>query len=299
VSRAGAALVLGVVLGASAAHASDVAAAEALFRRGLELMEAWRLAEACPLIEESVRLDYGAAAEFRLAECLEKSGRVASAWARYTNVTHISRQQAQHERAVLAARKASELLPKLPYLMVAVSATVAAVPGLVVMRGEAAVGPPQWGVPVPVDPGAHTVEARAPGYRAWATTTSLVIGERRRVYVEVLEPAAPPAPVVTTVQVAPEPRAGPGWPRTAGLVSGGLGALGLAAGVVVGVLAKGQYDEAVAAECDALGCSSRGLADVEAARGLGDGGTVLSVAGAVALTAGLSLVLWSVLDGPP
>ena len=62
----------------AAAQSSDSAAARALFTEGRTLMEAERFDEACPKLEESLRLDQGIGTQFNLAHCWEKQGRTAS-----------------------------------------------------------------------------------------------------------------------------------------------------------------------------------------------------------------------------
>src|SRR5689334_22228130 len=57
------------------------AAAQVLFDEGMRLMSRGDAREACPKLAEAQRLDPGMATQFRLAECYEKTGRRASAWA--------------------------------------------------------------------------------------------------------------------------------------------------------------------------------------------------------------------------
>src|ERR1700678_3583891 len=63
--------------------ASGAAAAEALFDEGKALMAAGNYASACPKFAESNRLDEGIGTSLWLADCFEKNGQTASAWAEF------------------------------------------------------------------------------------------------------------------------------------------------------------------------------------------------------------------------
>src|SRR4051812_33487281 len=79
----GAAVLLGLVPGVAAAQ--DVAAADALFKRGVTAMKAGDLETACPAIAESQRLDPHAGTLFTLAECENRRGHVATAVVHYAS----------------------------------------------------------------------------------------------------------------------------------------------------------------------------------------------------------------------
>src|ERR1700733_12258593 len=86
-----AALALTVALAASRpalaqTSGEKAAAAQALFDEAMRLMKAGQAAEACPKLEESQRLDAGMGTQFRLGECYEKAGKLASAWASFIAV---------------------------------------------------------------------------------------------------------------------------------------------------------------------------------------------------------------------
>src|ERR1043165_7438851 len=74
--------VLGCVLLAVAApaHAQSKAQAEVLFRRGVELMDAGKVDEACDAFEDSQKLDPVTSTLLNLAACREKRGQLATAW---------------------------------------------------------------------------------------------------------------------------------------------------------------------------------------------------------------------------
>src|SRR5262245_23511913 len=81
-----AAVLSGALLAPGLARAdvsADKAAAEALFNHAKQLVKEGKLSEACPKFEESLRLDPGIGTLLYLADCQEKAGKTASAWARF------------------------------------------------------------------------------------------------------------------------------------------------------------------------------------------------------------------------
>lgn len=102
------ALVLALPFGAHAAEA-DSASAEALFREGKRLMDAGRYPEACPKLAESYRLDPATGALLATALCYERAGRLASAWAAYTEAAARAKQEGSVDREEIARDKAAEL----------------------------------------------------------------------------------------------------------------------------------------------------------------------------------------------
>ena len=133
------------------ASPADVAAAQALFEQGRSLMARERPQDACPKFEESQRLDPALGTEFNLANCYEKIGKLASAYALYTEVAATARATGQQQREEVARQRAEAVKPKLTKLV------IVAPPGsagqLRVERDGREIGEAQWGFPVPVDPG--------------------------------------------------------------------------------------------------------------------------------------------------
>src|SRR5262245_20486444 len=62
------------------------AAAEQLYQDAYNLARAGRHAEACPMLEESDRLDPANGTKLELAQCYERTRRPASAWVLYVTV---------------------------------------------------------------------------------------------------------------------------------------------------------------------------------------------------------------------
>lgn len=205
----------GAVVRAAPSQADKIAA-EALFDAGRALAKDGKLAEACPKFAESNRLDPGVGVLLYLADCYEKTGKLASAWLTWREALAAARVAKQADREKLAAQRASALESQLTRLQVDVPAE-SAVPGLVVLQDGAEVGSVLWGTPIPLDPGEHTLEARAPGRRSWSRT--LLVGKQASVLavrIPVLEkdaapsvastaPAASSAPVASAEPPPPPP----------------------------------------------------------------------------------------------
>ncbi len=183
--------------------AADKAAAEALFDQGLALMRQGSFAEACVKLEQSEAVDRGIGTMLYLAECYEKSGRTASAWALFRQAASEAAASGESERATAGRQRAERLKPLLSTLTLKVAN--GSTPGLELLRDGEQVMSALWGVPVPVDPGTHRIEARASGFTSWSASVqvppnaaSVVLG------VPALAPAPAPPPAVAA-QGAPPP----------------------------------------------------------------------------------------------
>jgi hypothetical protein len=292
---------------AAAQSSSEQAAAEALFNQARDLMNAKQYAEACPKFAESQRLDPAPGTLLNLATCYERNGQIASAWVTYKEAATSARKADQAERARLARDKAAELEPKLPTLVIVVP-SASDRPDLEVRRDGAAVGRPEWGVPIPVDPGPHQIDAIEPGHKGWQGKATLAgAGAKESIEVPPLEalppdaaspvPGAPPpatpgpANPAIAVGVVPPPADPPGRvQRTAGIVVGAVG-LGLAAiGGVFGLIAVADKSTSTG-ECisdgNSLVCSAKGYSAAHDAKSVATVSTVGLIAGGTLFAAGL------------
>ena len=222
------------------AQTSSTAAAEALFQEGRALFEQGKFAEACPRLAESQRLDPATGTLLALALCQEGLGKLASAWAAFTDVEGRSLREGRDDRVKIAREHAAALKPRLSSLAVDVAAETAALPGLEVEVDGVTVGKGSFSVAVPVDGGEHRVQANAPGKTPFQATVSVKLeSDAVRVSIPVLAdapaagPIAPAAPPVTADTGAD--KSGSGM-RTAALITAG-------AGVVADSNPKAEYDE--------------------------------------------------------
>jgi hypothetical protein len=244
------------LLASPAAAQTDSAAARTLFSEGRELMQAERFAEACPKLEESLRLDHGMGTQFNLAHCWEKLGRSASAWALFLDVAAAARAGNQPQREAAARERATALEPKLTRLRIEVPTPVS---GMKVARGDQDVGRAAWGTAMPVDPGEHRLVVTAPGRREWtheldlpatAKTFSVTVPELD----EDLSPVAvsDDAPDARRAENSRQFGADAGSTRDKGdgrkvaaLVVGGAGIAAVAVGTVFALKSRSDNNEAL------------------------------------------------------
>ena len=151
---------------------AEKAAAEALFDRGITALREGKLEEACSRLEQSNAIERGIGTMLYLAECYEKSGRTASAWALFREAASEAQASGQMERAQAGRQRAERLEATLSRLRIDVPDDNR-VPGLEVTRNGIAVPPGAYGVSLPVDPGEHRIEARATGYDTYQKTITI------------------------------------------------------------------------------------------------------------------------------
>lgn len=275
------------------------AAAQALFDDAQLLVKEGKYTEACPKFSESDRLDPAAGAKFYLADCLEHTGKLASAWTYYVAVADAARAAGQPEKEKYARDRAEAVKPKLSRLVIVVPESSRAMAGLELERDGVSVGQAQWGAAIPVDAGEHLVSARAAGKKPWeARVQVLEQGQTVTVEVPALEAAPPPKPRVVGPPPVPD---GSGRPsgstgsaqRIAGIVVGSAGVIGLGVGVAFGVTAISKQNESDAdGHCDAANtCDDAGLALRGDAISAATVSTVGIIAGGAALVGGVVLVL--------
>jgi hypothetical protein len=279
---------------ARAQSAEDKAAAESAFEEGKRLMVAHAYAEACPKFAESLRRDPGIGTMLGLADCFEKNGQTASAWAEFREAAGASARKSDRREA-LARENATRLEPLLSKVVVRLLPD-ADVPGLVVRRDGTEIGHATLGAEVPVDPGVHAIAASAPGYEEWQITLDVVAKPGvQTVTIPKLE-SAPPPPEATAPPPAPTsaPAAAPvssddgRTQRIAAIAVGGVGVVGVVVGSIFGLEAKSKLDDSNAnGLCQGNACLQQGLNLRQDAKSAATVSTVAFVLGGAAI-AGLA-----------
>jgi serine/threonine-protein kinase len=244
------------------ASAAQKAAAESLFDDALKAMKSGHFAEACPKLEESGRIDPAIGTLLYLAECYEKSGRAASAWATFREAASTAQAQGETERTRVATARADRLQPSLSRLTLKVAPETAKLTSLRVTRDNVEIGKTQFGIALPVDPGKYHVVASAEGYQSYEADIDVAANADSKsleipALVAAATPpvgalAAPPAAThaagantqtVTPPPANPEPAAGNPM-RTAAYVTGALGVVSLGVGTYFGVKAISKNNDA-------------------------------------------------------
>jgi serine/threonine-protein kinase len=278
------------------ASPADKAAAQTLFDEGRRLMAAGKLADACPKLAESQKLDPGVGTQFHLSDCYERLGQTASAWAGFLEVAAAAKSAGQNDREKVARDRAAALAPRLSKLTITAADGVP-MAGLEVKRDGAPIGRALWGTAINVDPGSHRIEVTAPGKKPWQTTAQ-VGSDHDSVVVTIpalenappeAEPAALPPPAALSAGTG----AGGKGRRTLGLIVGGVGIVGLGIGTAFAISAKAAYDDSLT-NCndnDQNLCKQEGVTRRDEARSAGNVATVAVGVGAAALVAGAVLYL--------
>jgi hypothetical protein len=277
------------------------ARAEALFREAKKLMADQAYDKACPMLEESQRLDPGGGTLLTLALCHEAQGKTASAWSEFNDALARALVDGRGDRAAIARSHAAALEPHLARLTVRLAASVAGTTGVEVRCDDRVLPAGAWAVPIPVDPGKHRVDVSAPGKRSFTADATAVAEETVAVEVAELADVDPTEHAVRPLSPEPPapPRAAP--PRAASLLDArgisGIVFLGVGAVITGGAVYFGAHAIAVQAQADKT-CPMAACHDPNAvglngvARTSARFSTAGFVAGGSALVAGGFLLLW-------
>jgi hypothetical protein len=146
---------------------------------------------AYPMLEEALRLEPAAlGARLALAECYESADKLASAWATYAIVEQEAIKAKQPDRQQRAHERAAAIEPRLAKLAIEVPEAVSKLPGLDVKRDGVAVGPAQWGVPLPADKGSHLIAVEASGRQTFMIVFE-ILADGITARATIAEPALP------------------------------------------------------------------------------------------------------------
>lgn len=242
-SLIGAATVAIALFSAPGAARADSAIADQLFQEAKAAMKEGKLDEACPKFQASYDADPGLGALLNLADCLERAGRLASAYGKWAEAVEVAHRKGD-ERVAFARERRDAIKPKLSSITVQVSGTGT---GLVVYKGNTKLSEGAYGTALPTDPGQTVVQVVRGDAVLWERTVVLKEAEATTVVVDLGEiEKANPAPVKKRVEQkegvggAEVPVTFWGDQRIAGLIVSLVGVAGAGVGFTMGGLALGN-----------------------------------------------------------
>jgi len=204
----------------------ETAAANVLFQEGKTLHDAENFAEAIPKFEGVLKVVYKVNTALRLADCYEKTGRLASAYGLFKDA--LSRLSADDEnRRLEVTERAKALEPRLPYATVRVPKEMEAIPTFSVALGDRQINRAFW-PKFPIDPGEHIFKATADGFEPREVKQTFV--EKEKITIEI--PSLVPNSTGASRQ------------KTVAYAVGAVGLVGLGVGAVFGGLTISQWDDA-------------------------------------------------------
>jgi hypothetical protein len=248
-------LASGSISSRATAAGEDRAMALELFAQGRALFKSGNYAAALEQFEAAAKEMRTFGILFNIAECQEKLGRTASAWATWREARSVAVEGGHADDEDTAAARQRALESVLSRLTIVAPPDVD-LPGLEVRRDDALIPREAWGMAIPVDPGLHVVVERAPGRKTRRLEVSLQDHAGKRTLTLLpLEPEVAPSSPVAADRAASRPlfasqvssNAGSGQ-RVAGWVLGGLGVAAVGAGIAVALVGQGQHNDAVATD---------------------------------------------------
>lgn len=271
-SSLGFALVL-AALPAAAQTEEEIAGARSAATQGVKAYDAGDYAQAVDLFQRAESLVHAPPHLLYMARANEKLGRLVTARELYNKIIREnlppSAPQAFRDAQAAAEEEIRAVEPRLARLTVSIAAPPGVVP-VVTMDGKE-VPAALLGVPRPVDPGEHLVEAKAEGYRAAQQSTTLSEGGTGTVELTLeVDPNAPAAPapepaantephqvaMPTAMPADAGPREQRSGLRTPAYVAFGVGAVGVGAGILFTLQSASKRSDADEMYEE---CASRGV----------------------------------------
>jgi hypothetical protein len=280
--------------------ATEKATAEALFQQGTELMGEKQYAAACEKFAGSQQLDPALGTILRLADCNDRIGKSASAWAMFKEASSMAHSRNEPERWRMADERGAELEKRLSRLEIKLESKN--VPqGFELKLNGVSIPRATWDAALPVDPGKQKLEASAPGRVTWTGTVEVPEGPTTRsIEVPTTLPAKPASAEPSGATLSAGTASGrdsassPGsTQRTIGYVTSAVGIVGIGIGGFLGYRAYSLNQDSLV-QCrndDPNACTAEGKSLRDDAQSAALGSTIALVAGGALTVGGLVLVL--------
>ncbi|WP_437722520.1 TIR domain-containing protein [Sorangium sp. So ce861] len=156
----------------------NVSAAEASFTEGVQAVKIQDYTTACIKFRESLEAAPAADTLINVAECFRIEGKLASAWVTCNRALAMIRSEQDSTRRNKLWNRANSTLakiePKIPKIRITIQPTT--VQATVSIDGTT-VAPSSIGIPIPLDPGTHTVRAETKDRSSQIKTVELTEGQ--------------------------------------------------------------------------------------------------------------------------
>jgi hypothetical protein len=276
---------------AMAGKASSKAAADALFREGVSLADSGKFADAAAKFKASYELDPARGTLQGMAMAEERAGKLLEAYTHFNELADQAQQAGDQSRLDIAKDRLETLRKRLADLTVVLGAGVPS--GTEVTVDGDALPAEAAGSALPINPGTHRVEARAPDGRQFSRTITLA--EAGHATVNVTLGAAP---AMTGMVAAPPARADTGERAppvhhgsslsTVGLIVGGAGVIAAGVGGYLWIHSGKKFDD-VAARCSGTRCPADAQSDIDSGHSEERWARVGLIAGGVMVATGVTL----------
>ena len=257
---------------ASRAHA-DKAAADVAFQAAKALMAQGKIAEACPKFELSHKEDPQLGSLLNLADCHEKIGKLATAWAEFREAIDLAKAK-NDDREGFARERSEKLAPRVSHIkLVGTKDIKVSLDG----RDVSAL----VGESIPMDPGEHEIVTKQ-GSAPEAKRTVKLAHDGEELEIQVPIPADQTLP-----EGAPPAKS---KRKLIGVITAGAGLAVAGVGLYFGKRAFDQYDESQDHCDDNNACDPKGAQLIDDARSSALTSNILIGVGVAAIATGA--ILW-------
>ena len=276
-----------VTFPAKVARAQDeeqIRAARGKFQRGLELEQAGNYAGAVTLFRDVGQIKMTPQVRYHIATCEEKLGQLVAALGGYELALQTS--EGMHPDFIRDVETSVEdLRARIPKLLIERGSGAEAA---AIELDGVALGVTQIGNEMPLDPGPHTVSAKAPGFEDYSETVTVTESNVQTLSIE-MSPLPEDAPVTSSATQEDEAPKGYGiWPY----VIGGVGVAAAATGAILLPVSQGKAGQAEDI-CGGTNCDSLGDTDPAAwneAHSLVDSAKTLETVGWISIGVGVAAI---------
>jgi tetratricopeptide (TPR) repeat protein len=273
--------------GIASADKEGKARADKLFEDGRKYLTAKEYALACTAFEQSHAADPAIGTQLNIALCYEEWGKLASAYRAFLEAERLAKEK-KDKRAAGARKKVDDLAERSPKLVFDLPDN--ADPSTVLLFDDKQLDLAKLQDDLLVDPGTHTLEIRVPDRPVKKQEIEAVVGERKRIPIEL--------PVVEAPKIELPPNVVISTPRRKGRLYGGIalsvgGAAAIGIASIVALAARQDYANAVDA-CPGGMCTTREAYDAtQDARFKANMMTFVAGGGVVLVGVGVYLIVTS------